>query len=81
MLIDVTTASLSGYTYKADQKFNSITATSGSFSNLTVSGTITANSQTGTLGQVLTSTASGVQWSTISSTGSNIFLATSFGAL
>jgi YVTN family beta-propeller protein len=41
MLIDVTTASLSGYTYKADQKFNSITATSCSFTNLTVSGTIT----------------------------------------
>lgn len=43
------------------------TSRNGSFVNLTATGTLTAGGSTGTSGQVLTSTGSGIQWSTSTS--------------
>lgn len=42
------------------------THSTGRFTNLTVTGSLTANSSTGTSGQVLVSTGTGIQWSTSS---------------
>jgi hypothetical protein len=52
----------------------SATANTGRFTNLTVTGSVTAGGGTGTSGQVLQSTGSGVQWATASGGGNNIIL-------
>jgi hypothetical protein len=50
------------------------TASTGRFTNLTVSGTVTAGGGVGTSGQVLQSTGTGVQWAAASGGGNNIIL-------
>jgi hypothetical protein len=62
---------------------SNVLATSPSISGLTLTGSLTAGGGTGTSGQVLSSTGTGIQWITSSgsgsSSGSNMYLATYFG--
>lgn len=52
----------------------STTASTGRFTNLTVTGTVTAGGSNGSSGQVLQSTGTGVQWATASGGGNNMIL-------
>jgi len=60
---------------------SNVLGTAPTISNLTLSGTLTASSSAGTNGQLLSSTGSGVQWTTPSyaSTGKAIAMAMVFG--
>lgn len=69
--IDTTVvATLSGTQTLTNKTLTSPTINSATANNLTLTGTLTAGASTGTNGQVLTSTGTGVQWTTLSSAGS-----------
>jgi len=67
--IDSTVATLTGSQTLTNKTLTSPTINSATENNVTFTGTVTAGGGVGTNGQVLTSTATGVQWSTVSGGG------------
>jgi hypothetical protein len=66
--IDSTVATLTGTQTLTNKTLTSPTVNSATVNNATVTGTLTAGGSTGTSGYYLQSTASGVQWSEVSTT-------------
>jgi len=58
---------ISGFDFVSGTGGTVLLATGGTATNLTLAGTLTANSSTGTSGQVLTSTGTGTQWASAAS--------------
>jgi len=62
-------ASLTATATETNKTFTSPTLNTATANNLTFTGTVTANGSVGTSGQYLQSTATGVQWATVSGSG------------
>jgi hypothetical protein len=71
--IDSTVATLTGSQTLTNKTLTSPTINSATENNLTLIGTVTAGGTIGTIGQVLQSTGTGVQWATVSGGGSSGF--------
>ena len=74
-----TLATLAGTETLTNKTLTSPTINSATENNVTLTGTVTAGASTGTNGQVLQSTGTGVQWATVSTLGTTYTLQAEFG--
>ena len=79
--IDTTVVTtLTGSQTLTNKTLTSPTINSATENNVTLTGTVTAGASTGTNGQVLQSTGTGVQWATVSTLGTTYTLQAEFGS-